>query len=253
MLDKEELKSISKLLLAPIHRFVGIQMLGDKYIPPTGMVDLGSLRRTTPISRGFRDNEGKPIDRYYIENFIASHADDISGNVLEILKATYTRAFAGDLATKIDVLHVESGNPEATIIGDLTNASQIRDNTFDCFILPQALHCVYDIHTAVKTIYRILKPGGVVLATVPGVTQIDSTQSNDNFCWTFTKKSSRLLFEEAFPPENIQVETFGNVLSAIAHLEGMVCEELSQPELDYHDPLYQVTITIRAVKPVITP
>jgi hypothetical protein len=247
--DKKQLKVIAdRILPAPIHRFLGTQLLGDKYRPSVGMVNFGSLRRLTPISRHFGYDRGRPIDRYYIENFLAHHADDIRGHVLEIGDASYTRQFGGDRVIKSDVLHVTEDNPEATIIGDLANAPQIPDNTFDCFILTQTLLCIYDLRAAMTTIYRILKPGGVVLATLPGMTQLSDDQWGDYFCWAFTSQSARRLFEEVFPKENIQVETFGNVLAAMAYLQGIAVEELRQSELDYRDPLYQLSITVRASK-----
>ena len=43
--------------------------------PPVGKVAFGDLRRLTPISsKGF--DRGRPIDRYYIEAFLAAHSND---------------------------------------------------------------------------------------------------------------------------------------------------------------------------------
>ena len=129
-MDKRQVKTIAdRILPAPIHRFLGTQLLGDKYRPSVGMVNFGSLRRLTPISRHFGYDRGRPIDRYYIENFLAHHADDIRGHVLEIGDASYTRQFGGDRVAKSDVLHVTSDNPEATIVGDLANALQFYPGT----------------------------------------------------------------------------------------------------------------------------
>jgi hypothetical protein len=38
------------------------------------------------------------------------------------------------------------------------------------------------------------------------------------------------------------------VLTAIAFLRGLAAEELKREELDYHDPDYELIITVRAVK-----
>ena len=46
--------------------------------PMMGWVRFGSLRRLTPISRDYGYDRGKPIDRYYIESFLACHADKVS-------------------------------------------------------------------------------------------------------------------------------------------------------------------------------
>src|SRR5215210_7162112 len=53
----------------------------------------GSLRRVTPLSRYFGFDRGLPIDRYYIENFLARQAEDIHGRVLEIGDNSYTQRY----------------------------------------------------------------------------------------------------------------------------------------------------------------
>jgi SAM-dependent methyltransferase len=245
---QKQLKEIAQQSLpSPLYRWLRNQWLG------IGRVNFGSLRRLTPLSRYFGFDRGQPIGRYYGENFLARHAADIRGHVLEIGDAAYTRQFGGDRVTKSDVLHAVAGNPEATIIGDLANIPQIPSDTFDCFILYQTLQYIYDLRAAIDTVYRILKPGGVVLVSVPGIIQLGDEEWASSRCWSFTRTSVQQLFEEVFPKENIQVETFGNVLATIAALEGMAAEELRREELNYHDPLYQVSITLRAVKPGVAP
>ena len=85
---------------------------GRRGRPPVGKVDFGSLRRLNPISTMFGYDRGRPIDRYYIENFLAYHADDIRGRVLEIGDDSYTRQFGGGRVEVSDVLHVTEGNPQ---------------------------------------------------------------------------------------------------------------------------------------------
>jgi glycosyltransferase involved in cell wall biosynthesis len=217
--------------------------------PRVGRVRFGSLRRLTPISRAFGFDRGLPIDRYYIERFLSAHAADVRGDVLEIGDDTYTRRFGGDRVTKSDVLHVSEGNPKATIVGDLTRAEYIPPESFDCVILTQTLHLIYDVRAALKTLYRILKPGGVLLATFPGISQISKDCWREYWCWGFTHLSARRLFEEVLPAANVSVEVSGNVLTAIAFLHGLAAEELRQEELDYRDSNYEVSIMVRAVKP----
>jgi len=217
--------------------------------PPVGWVRFGNLRRVTPISRTFGFDRGLCIDRYYIETFLAKYSEDIQGNVLEIGDDTYTWKFGGGRVAKSDVLHVWNNNPKATIVADLTRADHIPSDAFDCIILTQTLQFIYDVRAAIKTLYRILKPSGVLLATFPGISQI-SRYDMDRWgeYWRFTTLSARRLFEEFFPPENIEVQAYGNVLAAIAFLHGLAAEELSQKELDYFDPDYELLIAVRAVK-----
>lgn len=218
--------------------------------PPVGWVRFGSLRRFQPISREFGFDRGLCIDRYYIENFLAAHAKDIQGHMLEIGDDTYTRKFGSDQVTESDVLHVTEGNPKATIVADLTKADHIPSNTFDCIIFTQTLQFIYDVRASIRTLYRILKPDGVLLATSPGISQI-SRYDMDRWgdYWRFTTASAQHLFEEFFPPEKVTIESYGNVMVACAFLHGLAVHELKPEELDFNDPDYQVLITVRAVKP----
>ena len=218
--------------------------------PPVGRVRFGSLRRVTPLSREFGYDRGQPIDRYYIERFLSAHASDIRGHVLEIADAIYTRRFGRDRVTKSDVLHVLQGQPGATIVGDLTCADHLPSATFDCVILTQTLQFIYDVPAALRTVGRILRPGGTVLATVPGITPISRYDLERWGCyWAFTSQSARRLFEAVFPAAAVAVEAHGNVLAASAFLYGMAAEELKPGELDARDPDYPVVITVRAARP----
>lgn len=217
--------------------------------PPVGSVNLGDLRRLDPISQVWGFDRGLPIDRYYIEQFLEREASHIKGHVLEIGDASYTRRFGGARVTVSDVLHVRSGTAGVTIVGDLTRADHIPSGTFDCIILTQTLQLIYEVGSAVRTIYRILKPGGVVLATVPGVTPISDVTWSRQWYWNFTSLSATKVFQEEFPESGVMVQTYGNVLSAVAFLHGLAAEELAPEELAHRDARYDVTIAIRARKP----
>jgi SAM-dependent methyltransferase len=211
-------------------------------------VRFGDLRRVTPFSRVWGYDRGGPIDRYYIESFLASHSTDIRGVVVEAGDAIYTKMFGADRVIRSDVLHVSEGNPQATIVADLTRADRIPSETFDCIILTQTLQLIYDVRAALATTWRILKPGGVLLATVPGISQIDHHEWRDSWNWAFTTVSVRRMLEEIFAPQAVEVDAHGNVLAAVAFLHGLGVNELGKRELDYHDPDYQLLITIRAVR-----
>lgn len=223
---------------------------GREYYPPVGWVRFGDLRRVEPISLHFGFDRGRPVDRHYIEDFLARHAGDIRGRALEVGDNSYTRAFGGDRVTHSDVLHVAEGNPEATIIADLSRGENIPSGAFDCLVLTQTLHLIYDMHAALRTMHRILKPGGVALVTFPGITQIDRGAWRDCWYWSLTTFSARRLFEEVFPAENVTIESHGNVLAATAFLQGLAAEELKREELEHNDPAYEMLIAVRASKPL---
>jgi hypothetical protein len=213
-------------------------------------IRLGDLRRLTPVSRKFGwDRGGLPVDRYYIEQFLQQHAGDIRGRVLEARDDAYTRRFGGASVTRADVLHPTRDNPRATLVADLTRGESIPTDAFDCVLLTQVLPFISDLHAAIATVHRILRPGGVALITVPGISQIvryDMDRWGDY--WRFTTLSARRLFEAAFPSGTVAVEAHGNVLAATAFLHGLSTRDLRPDELEYRDPDYEVLITVRAVK-----
>jgi SAM-dependent methyltransferase len=217
--------------------------------PPVGWVRFGSLRRLEPISTDYGNSRGLEIDRYYIEKFLTEFSSDVRGRVLEIKHNTYTLRYGGNRVTKSDVLHPVEGNPDATIVADLTKADNLPSNTFDAIIFTQTLQFIYDIRTVIATLHRILKPGGVLLVTASGMAQL-SLEDFDKWgeYWRFTSLSARLLFEETFGAGNVTVRSYGNVLAAISFLEGLAVEDLKKKELDAVDRSYEILIAVRAVK-----
>lgn len=218
--------------------------------PPIGTVNFGSLRRVKPISKVWGLDRGQPVDRYYIEEFLTKHSLDIQGHILEIGDNKYTRMFGKERVIKSEILHISEDDPKATIVADLTQADHVRSNTFHCIICTQTLHLIYDVHSAIQTLYRILKPGGALLATTPGISQI-SRYDMDRWgdYWRFTTRSAEKLFATCFPIENLVIEAYGNVKTSTAFLYGIAHDELRKKDLDYSDPDYQMLISIKATKP----
>jgi SAM-dependent methyltransferase len=209
---------------------------------------LGDLRRTTPIDPNWGFERGTPIDRIYVENFFGAHAADIRGRVLEIAAPDYTTRF-GRGVERVDILMATDGNPQATIVGDLVDAPQIASDAFDCAIVTQTLQFVYDVRAALATLHRILAPGGVLLATVPGITKISPPEDEQyGEWWHFTARSALRLAEEAFGVGNVEARSYGNVLSAAGFLYGLAASDLTPDELWARDRLYEVIVCIRGVK-----
>jgi glycosyltransferase involved in cell wall biosynthesis/SAM-dependent methyltransferase len=221
------------------------------YRPRPGKVLLGDLRRLEPLSREFGIERGTPIDRYYIDAFLAAHAPDIRGRVLEIGDSYYTRRHGGERVTVSDVLNVYAAGGDTTIVSDLATGAGIPDNAFDCLIVTQTLHLIRDVPAGIRTLYRVLKPGGVVLLTVPGtISQLEQGQWRSTWYWGFGPLAIEELFGAMFPQTHLDFKVHGNVLASIAFLQGLAAEELTQKELDHYDELYPLLITVRAVKPL---
>lgn len=207
----------------------------------------GTMRRTTPLSQHWGRERGLPIDRYYIENFLQEHRPQIRGRVLEVKDSGYTNLFGSDVI-RADILDIDASNTQATLLADLNSPELPQSDLFDCFILTQTLQFTFEINHAVANACRLLKPGGVLLATLPGLSQIDRSHAEHDI-WRFTPNACQKLFGDVFGTENTSVKTYGNAFSACAFLMGMAKEELSSRELDAHDPYYPVIIAVCAVKP----
>jgi hypothetical protein len=223
----------------------------------------GSLRRLTPVSTVYGFDRGLPIDRYYIEAFLARHiaspgysGGSIHGRVLEIGGREYVDQFGvpGDASKpghvhRVDVLHANASNPEATIVGSLTDPAALPAGAFDCIICTQTLHVIYDARAVLRTLHAGLGDGGTLLLTAPGITRSclpDRDAWGD--WWRFTAHSLQRLLGEVFDPADVHVEAYGNVLSATGFLYGFAADELRPAELDLRDPDFEVILAARATR-----
>lgn len=221
-----------------------LQLLKRSFTKPEGL----TLEAVGPASRSFGEDRGTPIDRYYIERFLASQAHLITGTVLEIADDKYCRQF-GHNVSRYEVLHINRDNPRATIVGDLTRPDTLPAGAVDCFVCTQTFNFIYDFTAAVQGAYRLLKPGGHLLATVAGISQI-SRYDMDRWgdYWRFTTLSAQQAFEAVFGAGNVTIDYYGNCLAAVSLLRGLAAEELSPGALEQKDADYEVIITVVARK-----
>lgn len=205
------------------------------------------LRSLEPVSRKFGFDRGTPIDRYYIEQFLEKNRSYIKGRTLEVADSNYTRKFGRDV-TRFEILHVKQ-TAGATIIGDLTSPTSLPSNEIDCFVCTQVLNFIFDFQKAIEGIYHLLKPGGVALITVSGISQI-SRYDADNWghFWSFYPQGILQSFQIVFGEGNVEQECYGNSLSAISFLKGLAAEELTKEELVHVDKDYPISICIVARK-----
>jgi len=228
-------------------RYVRRALFKRRPLPAVGQVDLGTLDRVTPISDNWGFDRGTPVDRIYIEGFISDSRKDIRGRVLEVYNDDYTTRFGGDRVSHSDILHDEPGLERATMVLDLTNVSEAPAELFDCIICTQTLHLIYDVAAAIRSLHKLLKPGGTLLLTVPGIsaTPHRGMGGYDDY-WRFTSASVRRLFEELFNGADLDIRTYGNVYAATAFLHGLAVEELDREKLVYSDSDYEMLIALRA-------
>jgi SAM-dependent methyltransferase len=206
---------------------------------------LGAWSRLTPVSESWGFDRGTPIDRFYIERFLARQSADIRGAVLEVKDDGYTRRFGRGVDTA-DVVDIDPANLRATIHADLADPRSIADGSFDCFILTQTLHLIYDVEAVVRHAHRVLRPGGVLLATVPVVSRLRGVGSESPDYWRFTPAACDRLFGATFGWAHTEVRAHGNLLAATAFLRGLASQELPRSRMEFDDPSFPVIVTVRA-------
>ena len=207
---------------------------------------IAQKHRLEPVSRVFGLDRGTSIARRYIDAFVGELAGDVRGIVLEIGDPRYTQRFGGDKVDRSDVLRLDR-DPTATIVADLVTAHHLPSCTYDCILCTQTLQFIYDVPAAVSTLHRMLKPGGVLVVTASGISQISRyDKARWGEYWRFTSLSLQRLLGDTFGQSNVDTRAYGNVLAATALLEGLAAEELRAEELEVHDPDYEVVLGARA-------
>jgi SAM-dependent methyltransferase len=157
------------------------------------------------------------------------------------------RIFGGARVSRSDVFDVDTTNPNASFIGDLTHSNVLPPAVFDCIVCIQTLELLYDMRAGLATLHCALKPGGVLLLTTPGIRQLSTQWAATEF-WSLTAVAMKRLLEEQFKPGNVSVETHGNVFAATAFLYGLAVEEFDHIDLDVNDARYPVIVAARASK-----
>jgi SAM-dependent methyltransferase len=248
------LKRLKNLVPKPLRRWLNLRFRGAQrsLIVFDRVTDWSVLRNVRPHRRHFGLDRGEPIDRFYIEKFLASYQDLIRGRVAEIGDGNYTRRFGGGRVERSDVIDINEKNDQRTMTVDLTKTPAAPADVFDCIICTQTVFEIRDYAATIRSLFRMLRPGGSLLATVPGITQSvrgEMLGGAGHDWWRFTARSACRAFAAVFPEEGLAIHTYGNVLAAAALLHGLVQDELTRDELEYHDPDYEVIIGIKATKP----
>lgn len=190
---------------------------------------------------------GRLVHRHYLEQFLQAHAADIRGRCLEFQEDSYTTRFARSAVARLDIINRDEGHPGTTILADLTAANDVPSDSFDCIICTYVLHLVFEKERMLSELYRILRPGGILLVCVPDIT-IDYPRYAEY--WRFTRDGLRGMLARHFSDGDILIEAYGNSLVAAGELRGLALADFSPSELDQRDPRYSLVICARAVKGV---
>lgn len=198
----------------------------------------GSLRRTDPVSHRWGYDRGNPVDRHYIEAFLAEHTADVRGDVLEVKDSTYTNRYGAGVTTA-HVVDIDPSNQDATIVADLSVVGSLPSAAFDCAVVTQTLMVVPDARAALENLWQSLRPGGTLLVTAAFICRVDPDEPQIDR-WRFSPAGLRTLLDHACPDADVAIRPFGNVTASIAFLHGLASEELRPADLDHVDPRFPV-------------
>ncbi|MGH8900442.1 MAG: class I SAM-dependent methyltransferase [Egibacteraceae bacterium] len=191
---------------------------------------------TRPVSDVYGYDRGTPIDRHYIEQFLAAHAERVRGHVAEVKDDSYARRFGGDRIRTVTVIDIDERNDQATLLADLAQPASLPEAAFDCIILTQTMQFFPNPAAALRNCHQALRPGGSLLLTAPAVGRVSlSTPEAD--CWRITPAGLACLLGSAWIGP-VTVMGYGNLRACLGMLLGEATEELTAAELDQHDPGY---------------
>jgi SAM-dependent methyltransferase len=199
--------------------------------------------RVRPYSARYGANRGTPLDRVYIEQFLAQHAAAIRGEVLEVNDDNYTRMFGTDY--NANVVDIRGSNERATLIVDLCEPGSLPRERFDCVILTQTLQFLPDPMAALTNLEASLVRGGVLLITVPALSRLDLA---DRDYWRWTPLGLETLCRQALPDADVAVCAYGNPGTGAAFFVGLSAENVGKRVLGRDDPKFPVTTCARIDK-----
>jgi hypothetical protein len=196
----------------------------------------GTIRRHGGFDPPYGQRRGTPVDRYYIEHFLAQHHDTITGDVLEVGNRDYVDRLGHDLSS-VTVIDIDPSNPKATLIVDLCQPSSLPARRFDCMVVTQTLHFLPEPGVALANLRQGLKPGGTLLLTTP-VASPTSVEEHPLDSWRLLPRGLRLLAERmAEPGDEIHVATYGNRVTVAAFALALALEDLHHRDLQPVDHL----------------
>lgn len=195
----------------------------------------GDVRRTAPLTN-WGSRRGTPVDRWYIERYLDSHADVVTGRVLEVKSDQYASRFG---ASDVEVVDIDPSNPNATVMGDLCDPSTLEQGRYQAAIVTQTLQFVADPAAAVRSLVASLQPDGALLLTVPSLSRVCGPSDR----WRWTPAGLEHLLASTVPPgAAYELCGLGNGLAGRAFLFGLAAEEMPAAALRAQDVSYPLVV-----------
>ncbi len=197
-----------------------------------------------PLSDDYGFERGTPLDRKYIEGFLAAHRDAIRGSVLEVGDDHYAARFGGNKVSERHVVDIDATNPNATVVADLSAEGSLPAKAYDCIILTQTLHLLPEPGIGIENCQRALNRGGSLLLTAPALSRLSPTFPTSDF-WRFMPAGIDRLFRRHWSGP-FSVQSFGNLRVCLGFLLAEVVEDLPEQTLALNDHRYPLTVAVHA-------
>lgn len=123
------------------------------------------------------------------------------------------KSLIADRVNAYDSLDAYPHSSELTYVGDIQNMSMIAAETYDSAICLEVLEHVPDPFRAAAEILRILKPGGILVLSVPHLSRLHG-EPHDYY--RFTRYGVRRLLEKSGFTV-LSLETRGGLFSFLGH------------------------------------
>ncbi len=175
-----------------------------------------------------------------------SHADAVTGRLLEIRDRDWSKRYGHDIVLS-DVLDIDPSNVNATIIADLQDDDVLKPESYDCIICTQTLQYMADPKHVLGALFTALAPGGTMLVTVPGLQQIDH-HLKDIDRWRFLPAGVESMAKEICSGvATFRVKSFGSTIATLGFIAGACKEELPEAKHAY-DPFRPLIIGLEIRK-----
>lgn len=211
-------------------------------VPAVGEIDWGQLRRLTPICPDFGISRGTPIDRHYLNQFIAEIRDLVQGDTVEIGGNDGNKDVYGFTRTSgyrgLDITEA----PGVSLVGDAADPGIIPANSLDSVIAFNVLEHTARPWQVVDNMRHWLRKGGRAYCMVPSAQRLHGAPED---YWRPLPAALREMFG-AWSEQTVY--QYGNPLSVVASLMGVAAEELDAPELSTYHPGYPVASCVVARK-----
>ena len=148
-----------------------------------------------------------------------------------------------------DVLHVDPDAPGDTSSAISPIAATLPDEAFDCIVLTQTLHLVYDFEAALRNVRQALVAGRRAAPHGARDQQRRRRRVGRTLALLVHSPQRGPCAPRCFDGFDVDTTSYGNVLAAVAFLHGLGQDELTRAELDDLHVEYALVHGVRAVKP----